>query len=161
LKLLSVSKRLTAFSLNTWVLKKENVMFVRSTGLGRTLLTGRIDKIVTTTVVPSTLEPPTYGSKEPIRLLVEVEIMNPVHWTVRAFIDPPDLREMIKIILTSPGLILSCLKFLFMKGPKYDEQAQAGPPVAPASAMAGPVSPVKVVSGPAPAGPRPIPIRKK
>ncbi len=136
-------------------------MFVRSTGLGRTLLTGRIDKIVTTTVVPSTLEPPTDGSKEPMRLLVEIEITNPVHWTVRAFIDPPDLREMIKIILTSPGLIFSCLKFLFMKGPKYDEPAQAGTPVAAAVPLPSPAAPSKVGSGPAPAGPRPIPVRKK
>ena len=136
-------------------------MFVRSTGLGRTLLKGRIDKIVTTTVVPSTLEPPTDGSKEPMRLLVEVEITDPVHWTVRAFIDPPDLREMIKIILTSPRLIFSCLKFLFMKGPKYDEPAQAGAHVAAAVPLPGPAVPAKVGSGPAPAGPRPIPVRKK
>jgi len=136
-------------------------MFVRSTGLGRTLLTGRIDKIVTTTVVPSTLEPPADGSKEPRRLLVEVEITNPVHWTVRAFIDPPDLREMIKIILTSPGLILSCLKFLFMKGPKYDEPAQARTHVAAAAPLPGPAAPSKIESGPALKGPRPIPVRKK
>ena len=31
-------------------------MFVRSTGLGRTLLRGRIGKVVTTTIVPATLE---------------------------------------------------------------------------------------------------------
>ena len=136
-------------------------MFVRSTGLGRTLLKGRIDKIVTTTVVPSTLEPTTDGSKEPMRLLVEVEITDPVHWTVRAFIDPPDLREMIKIILTSPGLMFSCLKFLFMKGPKYDEQAQAGTHIAAAVPLPGPAAPSKVGSGPAPIGPRPIPARKK
>lgn len=136
-------------------------MFVRSTGLGRTLLTGRIDRIVTTTVVPAALAPPTDGSVEPMRLLVEVEITNPVHWTVRAFIDPPDLREMIKIILTSPGLMFSCLKFLFMKGPKYDEPAPAGAHVAAAAPLPGPAVPVKVGSGPAPAGPRPIPARKK
>jgi hypothetical protein len=137
-------------------------MFVRSTGLGRTLLTGRVDKIVTTTVVPSTLEPPKDGSKEPLRLLVEIEITNPVHWTVRAFIDPPDFREMIKIILTSPGLIFRCLKFLFMKGPNYNEPAQAGTPVAAAAPLpAGPAVPAKVASGPAPTGPRPIPARKK
>ena len=136
-------------------------MFVRSTGLGRTLLKGRIDKIVTTTVVPSTLEPTTDGSKEPMRLLVEVEITDPVHWTVRAFIDPPDLREMIKIILTSPGLMFSCLKFLFMKGPKYDEQAQAGTSAATVAPLPGPAAPVKVEARPAPTGPKPIPMRKK
>ena len=136
-------------------------MFVRSTGLGRTLLTGRIDRIVTTTVVPSTLEPHTDGSKEPMRLLVEVEITNPVHWTVRAFIDPPDLREMLKIIFTSPGLLFNCLKFLFMRGPKYDAPAQAGTQVAAAAPLPGPASPAKVETGPRPAGPRPIPARKK
>ena len=141
-------------------------MFIRSTGLGRTLLTGRIARIVTTDVVPSTLEPPSGGAKEPMRLLVEMEITNPVHWTVRAFIDPPDLREMLKIIFTSPGLLLSCLKFLFMKGPKYDDPAQAGmPPVAPTAQLpvgsAGPGAPANVGSGFAPTGPRPIPARKK
>jgi hypothetical protein len=140
-------------------------MFVRSTGLGRTLLTGRVDKIVTTTVVPSTLEPRPDGSQEPRRLLVEIEITNPVHWTVRAFIDPPDLREMIKIILTSPGLILSCLKFLFMKGPNYDQPVQAGTPAAAVTQLpVGPArsaAPAKVGPGPAPTGPSPIPARKK
>jgi hypothetical protein len=141
-------------------------MFVRSTGLGRTLLTGRIDKIITTTVVPSTLEQPTDGSKEPRRLLVEVEITNPVHWTVRAFVDPPDLRDMLKIILTSPGLILSCLKFLFMKGPDYNEPAKAQASAAAAAQLpAGPVKPAvptkAVGSGPATTGPRAIPVRKK
>ena len=79
-----------------------------------------------------------------MRLLVEIEITNPVHWTVRAFIDPPDLRAMIKIILTSPGLILSCLKFLFTKGPRYDEPAQAGTPVAAAVPRPGPAAPAQV-----------------
>jgi hypothetical protein len=134
-------------------------MFVRSTGLGRTLLTGRIDKIITTTVVPSTLEQPTDGSKEPMRLLVEVEITNPVHWTVRAFIDPPDLREMIMIILSSPGLIFKCLKFLFMKGPNYNV---AGTSDAAAAHLSAPAVPAKAVgSGPASAGPMAIPVRKK
>ena len=140
-------------------------MFIRSTGLGRTLLTGRIAKIVTTTLVPSSLEPPPPGAKEPMRLLVEMEITNPVHWTVRAFIDPPDLREMLKVILTNPGLILSCLKFLFMKGPKYDEPAQTKTPVgAGAQLPVGPAIPVasaKGSPGPAPIGPRAIPVRKK
>lgn len=138
-------------------------MFVRSTGLGRTLLTGRIDKIITTTVVPSTLEQPTDGSKEPMRLLVEVEITNPVHWTVRAFVDPPDLREMIMIILSSPGLIFRCLKFLFMKGPNYNVAASAGKSdVAAAANLSAPAVPSKAVgSGPASAGPMAIPVRKK
>jgi hypothetical protein len=140
-------------------------MFIRSTGLGRTLLSGRIAKIVMTDVVPSTLELPAAGVKEPRRLLVEMEITNPVHWTVRAFIDPPDLREMLKIVLTDPGLILSCLKFLFMKGPNYDALAQVGAPVAaaaqPVVGKATPAAPSKAASGPGPAGPSAIPARKK
>lgn len=136
-------------------------MFIRSTGLGRTLLSGRIAKIVTTTLVPSTLEPPPAGAKEPMRLLVEMEITNPVHWTVRAFIDPPDLREMLKVILTNPALILSCLKFLFMKGPNYDAPVPTGTTVAAAAAPPRVSAPAKGVSGLAPAGPRAIPMRKK
>ena len=134
-------------------------MFIRSTGLGRTLLSGRIAKIVTTTVVPSTLEPPVSGVKEPRRLLVEMEITNPVHWTVRAFIDPPDLRAMLKIIFTSPGLILSCLKFLFMKGPQYDEPVQSGAAAISTAPVA--TAPAPSASGPPPTGPKPIPRRKK
>ena len=42
-------------------------MFIRSTGLGRTLLTARVAKIETTEVVPSTLETPKEGAAEPMR----------------------------------------------------------------------------------------------
>jgi hypothetical protein len=132
-------------------------MFVRSTGLGRTLLTGRIGKVATTTIVPSTLEEATNGSKEPMRMLMEMEILHPVHWTVRAFLDPPDLRELIKKVITNPGLIFNGIKFLFMKGPKYDvPTAHAAAP----QAAAGPAAPSK--SGPPapPKGPPPIPTRK-
>jgi hypothetical protein len=133
-------------------------MFVRSTGLGRTLLTGRIGRVVTTTIVPSTLEEATNGSKEPMRMLMEMEILHPVHWTVRAFLDPPDLRELVRKIVTNPQLMLNGLKFLFMKGPKYDvptahaetpRTAAPGPAAAP---KAGPPAPPK--------GPPPIPTRK-
>ncbi len=101
-------------------------MFVRSTGLGRTLLTGRIGKVVTTTLVPATLEEAANGSKEPKRMLMEMEILHPVHWTVRAFLDPPDLRSLVKKIITNPDLMFTGLKFLFMKGPKYDAPATHG-----------------------------------
>jgi hypothetical protein len=137
-------------------------MFVRSTGLGRTLLTGRIGKVVTTNLVPGTLEPPTNGTKEPMRMLMEMEILHPVHWTVRAFLDPPDLRELVKKIITNPVLIFNGIKFLFMKGPKYDtpaggEVSAAAPKVATsgpsASSKAGPSAPPK--------GPAAIPTRKR
>ena len=133
-------------------------MFVRSTGLGRTLLTGRIGKVVTTNIVPGTLEPPTNGTKEPMRMLMEMEILHPVHWTVRAFLDPPDLRELVKKIITNPVLILNGIKFLFMKGPKYDgPKAHSG---AQQAAASGPVAPSKDGPQAPPKGPPPIPIRK-
>jgi hypothetical protein len=134
-------------------------MFVRSTGLGRTLLTGRIARIVATNVVPSTLEPPTNGTKEPMRLLMEMEITNPVHWTVRAFVDPPDLREMIKHVIKNPGLIFNGIKFLFMKGPKYDVPGAHGE--APKAATSGPGPAAAPKGGPPapPKGPSPIPTR--
>ena len=135
-------------------------MFVRSTGLGRTLLTGRIGKVVTTTIVPSTLEEAANGSKEPMRMLMEMEILHPVHWTVRAFLDPPDLRELIKKIITNPGLIMNGIKFLFMKGPKYDAPGAHGE--APKATGPGPAAPPKAAApatGTPPKGPPPIPTR--
>lgn len=132
-------------------------MFVRSTGLGRTLLTGRIGRVVTTTIVPSTLEEPADGTKEPMRMLMEMEIQHPVHWTVRAFLDPPDLRDLIMKVITNPGLILNGIKFLFMKGPKYDTPAGATQAAAPAS---GPAAPPKAGPPAPPKGPAPIPTRK-
>jgi len=137
-------------------------MFVRSTGLGRTLLTGRIGKVVTTTLVPATLEEAPNGSKEPKRMLMEMEILHPVHWTVRAFLDPPDLRALVKKIITNPELMLTGLKFLFMKGPKYDAPTMAHGEV-PKAAAPGPAAPPKAASpaaGTPPKGPPPIPSRK-
>lgn len=127
-------------------------MFVRSTGLGRTLLSGRIAKIETTNLVPATLEPPTDGEHEPVRVLMEMEITNPVHWTVRAFLDPPDLRHMVKIILTNPAFIMAGLKFLFSKGPNY------GSPKEEVHAAAAPAAP-KAGPAPIPKGPGAIPAR--
>ena len=136
-------------------------MFVRSTGLGRTLLTGRIGRVITTTLVPSTLEEATNGSKEQKRMLMEMEILHPVHWTVRAFLDPPDLRSLVKKIVTNPELIFTGLKFLFMKGPKYDVPTAHSE--APQAAGPGPAAPPKAAAstaGMTPKGPPPIPTRK-
>lgn len=143
-------------------------MFVRSTGLGRTLLRGRIAAIESTTLVPSTLEQPAQGTEEPMRMLMVMEILHPVHWTVRAFLDPADLRHMVWTILKNPMLILRAAKFLLMKGPVYAApeteeakpagaaapQAQAGPPKVPAAAPKAGPGPI-----PAKAGPPPIPGR--
>jgi hypothetical protein len=134
-------------------------MFVRSTGLGRTLLTGRIGRVVTTTIVPATLEEATNGSREPMRMLMEMEILHPVHWTVRAFLDPPDLRELVKKIITNPGLMFNGLKFLFMKGPKYDAPAVHGEAPKAAAAGTGPAAPPKAGPPAPPKGPPPIPTR--
>ncbi|OPY76259.1 MAG: hypothetical protein A4E63_00167 [Syntrophorhabdus sp. PtaU1.Bin050] len=130
-------------------------MFVRSTGLGRTLLRGRIGRVITTTLVPATLQEASNGSKEPMRLLMEMEILSPVNWTVRAFLDPPDLRELIKKIITNPVLMYNGVKFLFKKGPKYDITAAHGE--APKAAA----SPPKATPGAPPKGPSSIPIRKR
>jgi hypothetical protein len=136
-------------------------MFIRSTGLGRTLLRGRIAAIETTNMVPSTLEPPRNGAEEPMRMLMVMEILHPVHWTVRAFVDPDDLRHMVWTVLKNPALIMRGIKFLFTKSPVYPSieegtapgvQPQAPPAMAPTGPKAGP--------GPIPKpGPRPIPSR--
>jgi hypothetical protein len=137
-------------------------MFVRSTGLGRTLLSGRISKIVTTSLVPATLEEPPAGQIEPMRVLMEMEITNPVHWTVRAFLDPKDLRHMVMLILTNPAFIMNGLKFLFSKGPKYDapagHEAAAGA-AASAQKPAAPAAPKTAASSAPPKGPGAIPQR--
>jgi len=49
-----------------------------------------------------------------------MEIIDPVHWTVRAFIEPKDLRQMVWMVLKNPILIVRCIKFLFSKGPVSD-----------------------------------------
>jgi len=130
-------------------------MFMRSTGLGRTLLTGKVSNIFATTVVPSTLEEPPEGVTEPMRMIMMMEIVNPVHWTVRAFLDPSDLRKIVKIIVTNPALILKGIKFFFSKDPDYGELAKAEASAPKAAAAKGPGS----VSGPGaiPKGPGAIP----
>ncbi len=135
-------------------------MFVRSTGLGRTLLRGRIAAIQTTNMVPSTLEPPGEGASEPMRMLMVMEIQHPVHWTVRAFVDPNDLRHMVWMVLSNPGLIMRGIKFLFSKTPVYeplDQPAEA--PAAPGMAKAAPAAPKPGPGAIPKAGPRPIPGR--
>ena len=140
-------------------------MFVRSTGLGRTLLTAKVAKIETTEVVPSTLEPPKEGTVEPMRMLMVIQVVNPVNWTVRAFVDPSDLRHMVKVVLTNPMLILKGIKFFFSKDPVYATPAIAGTAAAaapgPAATTAAQATP-KTGPGPMPpappkAGPGPIP----
>jgi len=140
-------------------------MFIRSTGLGRTLLTARVAAIETTTMVPATLEPPKGSATEPMRMLMVMEVVHPVHWTVRAFVDPADLRRMAKLVLTNPGLVLRGIKFFFSKSPVYGEPGKTEAAAAPAAAETRPTAPEaspKTGPGPMPpappkAGPGPIP----
>jgi hypothetical protein len=125
-----------------------------------------VAKIEATHMVPSTLEPPKDGGAEPMRMLLTMEVVNPVHWTVRGFVDPSDLRRMIVEVLTHPGLILKGIIFLFSKDPDYATPATAEQAAAPGPAAAAqPVPSRKNGSGPMPTaapklGPSPIPARK-
>jgi hypothetical protein len=138
-------------------------MFMRSTGLGRTLLTAKVADIEATTVVPSTLEEPTGGVTEPTRMLLVMQVVDPVHWTVRAFIDPSDLRKMAKIVLTNPGLLLKGIKFFFSKDPVYGERAKTEAPGAASRPETGIAPKPQAGPGPIPSpaakGPGPIPSR--
>jgi hypothetical protein len=95
-------------------------------------------------------------------MLLVMQVVDPVHWTVRAFIDPSDLRKMAKIVLTNPQLLLKGIKFFFSKDPVYGETTKAeAPAFAP---KAGPGIAPKPQAGPgpipaAPKGPGPIPSR--
>lgn len=90
-------------------------MFIRSTGLGRTLLTCHVAKIEVTNVVPSTLKDPAEGQSEPPRLLMTIQTTDPVTWTVRGFVEPEDLRLILKAAL-KPAVIWTAFKFLLFGG---------------------------------------------
>ena len=92
-------------------------MLMRSTALGKTLLHGGIGKIEITHLVPETLKDSKEG-KEPSRLLMVMEVNDPVTWTIRTFIEPKDIRHMIALVLKSPKTLFYCFCFLFSKGPK-------------------------------------------
>ncbi len=141
-------------------------MFIRSTGLGRTLLTARVADIATTELVPSTLDAAKPGAREPMRMLMVMQVVHPVNWTVRAFVDPSDLRHMIKVVLTNPSLIMKGIKFLFSKDPVYPategEHAAAPAPGRPVVATPVAATAHAVAGGAASAprrGPGPIPPR--
>lgn len=86
-------------------------MYVRSTGLGRTLLKSKLGKLEVTNIVPSTLEE---SEDEPARMLMVMKIEEPVNWEVKAFMEPQDLRRLILLILR-PSVIWGGLKLLFSK----------------------------------------------
>ena len=94
-------------------------MLIRSTGLGRTLLSGEVAKIRPSRIVPETLEASENG-KEPKRLFLTMETKAPVNWIVNIFIEPADLRRVLWIVITHPWLLFSGFGLLFGKGKKAE-----------------------------------------
>lgn len=99
-------------------------MYIRSTGLGRTLLTCKVAKIEVTRLVPSTLSEPEEGKSEPPRLLMTIQTTDPVNWTVRGFVEPADLRAILRAALR-PSVIWTAVKFLLSGSGKAAEKPQA------------------------------------
>ena len=107
-------------------------MFIRSTGLGKTLLYAKVKDIECTNIVPATLEPPKDGQGEMERILVTLQITHPVTWTVRAFVEPEDVRHVARLLL-KPRNLFKALRFLILGGPspsfeieRKEEERQAG-----------------------------------
>jgi hypothetical protein len=98
-------------------------MFIRSTGLGRTLLKCHVEKIEFTHIVPSTLKDPDKGKPEPGRLMMTMQSTEPVSWTVHGFVEPADIHLMLKAAL-KPSVIFAVLKFLII-GDKPEYAAPA------------------------------------
>jgi len=91
-------------------------MYIRSTGLGKTLLQCKVEKVESCQIVPGTLEVPKEGESEPTRLLMTMKVIAPVTWTVRAFVEPADLRHIIGFALKNPGVLFNSLRFLTLGG---------------------------------------------
>ena len=84
--------------------------------LGKTLLQCKVEKVESCQVVPETLEVPKEGENEPTRLLMTMKVIAPVTWTVRAFVEPADLRHIIGFALKNPGVLFNSLRFLTFGG---------------------------------------------
>jgi hypothetical protein len=91
-------------------------MYIRSTGLGKTLLQCKVEKVESCIIVPETLEQPKEGEDEPTRLLMTMKVIAPVTWTVRAFVEPADLRHIIGFALKNPKVLFDGLRFLIAGG---------------------------------------------
>lgn len=94
-------------------------MLVRSTGLGRTLLSCEVANIKSSNIIPETLEASENG-KEPTRLFLTMETKAPVNWIVNIFIEPADLRRILWIIIKHPLLLFSGFGLLFRKDKKAE-----------------------------------------
>lgn len=97
-------------------------MLIRSTGLGRTLLSAEVAKIETTDMVPETLTPS--DGKEPVRMLMTMETLEPVNWQVRIFMEPSDLRHILWMVCLRPWILFSGFGLLFRKGKKKQTEFQ-------------------------------------
>ncbi|MGD9118182.1 MAG: hypothetical protein PVJ08_05535 [Dehalococcoidia bacterium] len=92
-------------------------MYIRSTGLGKTLLQCQVESVESSVIVPSTLEATKEGEEgEPTRLLMTMKVIAPVSWTVRAFVEPADLRAIIGFVLKNPRVLFGALRFLVFGG---------------------------------------------
>jgi hypothetical protein len=91
-------------------------MYIRSTGLGKTLLQCKVEGVESSTIVPETLEVTKEGEEEPTRLLMTMRVIAPVSWTVRAFVEPADLRRIIVFVLKNPKVLFGALRFLVFGG---------------------------------------------
>lgn len=94
-------------------------MLIRSTGLGRTLLSGEVAKIRSSNIVPETLEPSENGN-EPTRLYLTMETKAPVNWIVSIFIEPADLRRILWLLIKQPLLLFSGIGLMFRKDKKAE-----------------------------------------
>jgi len=75
-----------------------------------------VEKVESCQIVPETLESPEEGEDEPTRLLMTMKVIAPVTWTVRAFVEPADLRKIIGFTLRNPKVLLDALRFLIAGG---------------------------------------------
>ncbi len=91
-------------------------MYIRSTGLGKTLLQCKVESVESSTIIPATLEATQKGEEEPTRLLMTMRVIAPVTWTVRAFVEPADLRHIVAFTLRNPKVLFSALRFLVFGG---------------------------------------------
>lgn len=91
-------------------------MLMRSTGLGKTLLHCQTVKVESTNMVPETLKDPTDGNKERKRLLMTMKTTSPVSWTVHAFVEPKDVRQLVWYFFTTPSAIWTAIRFMFFGG---------------------------------------------
>ena len=87
-------------------------MKVRSTGLGKTLMVGEFVSISPSKLKPETLK--LANEPEPTRLLMEMGVTSPVHWQIRVFTEPRDIRKLVRLLLKPSTLwyALACLLFI-------------------------------------------------